>query len=228
MPRPFLGLLHRRECLLPTVRGWLAILFLLGVISVGAFRGVYSFLAVQDSLPGGVLVAEGWAPDYTLAETLSEFRRHPYLGIYVTGIPMEKGGVLSEYKTYAELSAACLIRLGADPQSVHAVPSLPARQDRTYATALALRGKLREQGVAGDRLNVITLGAHARRTRLLFEKAFGPAARIGIVAVPHRDFDPTRWWRSSQGFRIITGEVIAYCYARFLFRPERDAARGER
>lgn len=219
MSRPNLGLFCRRECLLPTLRGWFVILLVAMLIMLAAVRSVYSFLAVTEFTPGGVLVAEGWAPDYALGEALAEFRRNPYEGIYVTGIPMERGAVLSEYGNHAALSAAVLIRLGADPQSVHAVPSPPVKQDRTYATAIALRDWLRERGIAAEKITVVSVGAHARRSRLLFEEAFGPSTRVGIIAVPDRDFPPSLWWRSSQGFRTITGEVIAYFYARCFFRP---------
>lgn len=218
MPRPFLGLLCQRECLLPTLRGWLAILLLVTLTAAGAARGIYPFLAVQDSVPGGALVVEGWAPDYALAECLDEFRRHHYDGIFVTGMALEKGTILAEYKTYADLSAAILVRLGADPQAVHAVPSPPAEQDRTYNTARALRDSMQAQGFAVKNLNIVTLGTHSRRTRLLYEEVFGPGTRIGVIAVPHRDFMPSRWWRSSQGFRVVIGESIAYLYARCLFQ----------
>ncbi len=220
MSRPFFGLLHRRSCLFPTARGWLTILILFALVTTIAVRGIYSFLAMQDSVTGGVLVVEGWAPEHALVETLAEFRRGPYLGIYVTGVPMERGAVLSEYKTFAELSATSLVRLGADPQTVHAVPSPEVRQDRTYATAIALRDYLREHGISAEKVNVVSLGAHSRRTRLLYEKAFGPTTHVGIIAIPHRDFDSARWWSSSQGFRVITGEVIAYGYVRCLFHPD--------
>jgi hypothetical protein len=66
-------------------------------------------------------------------------------------------------------------------------------------------------------INVVTLGAHSRRTRLLFARAFKKESQIGIIAVPNRDFNPTRWWCSSQGVRIVSDEAIAYLYARLLF-----------
>jgi len=213
-------LFRRRECLVPTWRAWLALFVLLVLVGYAFLRAVFPWLAVQDSIPGGVLVAEGWAPDRALAKTLDEFRARPYSGIYVTGIPIEKGGVLAAYPTFAEASAATLIKLGADPQTVHAVPAGNVLKDRTYTTAVALRDWLREHQVPADRVNVVSLGAHSRRTRLLFQKAFGPATRVGIIAMPHSDFDPAQWWRSSQGFRIVTGEIIAYAYARLVFRAE--------
>jgi hypothetical protein len=202
----------------------LLIALIAGALAVAVVRGAYVFLSVEDPAPGGILVAEGWAPDYVLAEVVAEFRRNHYDAIFVTGIPLEQGTPLSEYKTFAELGAAVLIRLGADPRIVHAIPSPPVTQDRTYASALALRAGIRERGLAMDKVNIFSLGAHSRRTRMLYEKAFGPSTRVGVVAVRHRDFEPDRWWRTSQGFRIITAEFIAYFYARCLFHPEPPVA----
>lgn len=215
----FLGLIQRRECLVPTWRGWLAILVGLAVSAFLAVRGIYGFLAVHDSIPGGLLVAEGWAPDYALEETLAEFRRHSYRGIFVTGVPLDHGELLSEYGSFAARSAAVLVRMGADPEKVHAVPSADVRQDRTFATARALRASLAAHGISADTVNVVSLGAHSRRTRLLYQKAFGPVTRVGIIAIEPRDFDPARWWHSSQGVRIVIDESIAWLYARFIFHP---------
>lgn len=220
MNRPLLGLLHRRECLLPTRRGWLALLIAAALALVALGAGAYPFLAVQDSVPGGVLIAEGWLPDYGLKEALAEFRSGSYSGLYVSGIPLDQGAILSEYRTFAELSAAVLLKLGADPQTLHAVPAPPVAQDRTFSTALALRDYLQSHGVRAEKVNIVSLGAHSRRTRLLYEKAFGPGVRVGIIAVPHRDFDPARWWRSSQGVRVVIDEIIAYLYGRCLFHPK--------
>ncbi len=101
------------------------------------------------------------------------------------------------------------------------MPSPSVSQDRTYSTAIVLRRWLREHGFPAEKVNVMSLGAHSRRTRLLYEKAFGPSTRVGIIAIDNRDFDSARWWRSSQGFRVVTGEVIAWFYAAVLFHPVR-------
>jgi hypothetical protein len=67
--------------------------------------------------------------------------------------------------------------------------------------------------------NVLTEDAHARRTRQLFQEAFGKEAVVGIVSVQNPDYDPNRWWHYSEGVREILGETIAYLYAEFIFRP---------
>jgi len=46
---------------------------------------------------------------------------------------------------------------------------------------------------------------------------------VGVTALPPLDFNPDRWWRTSEGFRTVTSEAIAYLYARFFFRTPRAA-----
>jgi hypothetical protein len=217
--QPFWGLLRRRNCLLPTGRGWLLLLFAGLFLTIGAVRKVHSFLAITDPVAGGALVVEGWVPDYALGEVIAEFQRHHYTKLYVVGVPLEKGAPLSEYKTYAELGAATLLKLGMDRDSVQAVPTPAVRQDRTYASALVLKQWLQEHNAMPAEFNLISVGAHARRSRLLFEKALGRETRVGIIALENRDYDPAHWWKSSQGVRTVTDELIAYGYARLLFHP---------
>ena len=211
-------LFQRRQCIVPTWRGWLVILLAGVAICTGLLLGVYPFLAVTEVHPGGVLVSEGWGSEAVMVDVLAEFRRDHYEHLFVTGVPIEKSSPLAEFNSYAELGARTLIRLGGDPATIHAVPAEAVKQDRTYASAVALKIWMREHGVTPSVVNVLTSGAHARRSRLMFQKAFGDGVAIGIVASSEREFDPRRWWTSSLGFRAVTGEVIAYAYARFVFR----------
>ena len=214
------GLLRRRACVRPTWRGWLAMVLCAGLAGAMALRGAYGFLAVQDPVPGGVLAMEGWTDDLTLARAWAEYQRGGYAVWCVTGEPLEKGAALSEYHDYAALTVAAYEKMGGPRGALHPVPWETVRRDRTYASALALKAWLRERGLPAERINVITSGAHARRSRLLYEKAFGPGSRIGVIAEPERDFDPEHWWQSSMGFRAMVGELVAYAYARFLFRGQ--------
>jgi uncharacterized SAM-binding protein YcdF (DUF218 family) len=104
------------------------------------------------------------------------------------------------------------------------VPSHVAGRDRTYSAALALKEWFRTNNMTVVSVNVLTEDVHARRTRLLFQEAFGKTTEIGIIAVQNPDYDPDRWWRYSEGVREILGESIAYLYANFLFHPEKPAA----
>ena len=213
------GLLRRRQCLVPTSRGWLTLLLSLAVLLAVVVRRIHPFLAVTASVPGGVLVVEGWTPDYVLEEAAAEFNRSHYEKIFVTGIPIEHGAPLSEYKTYADLGAAVLLKLGLTTNAVQAVPTPPVPRDRTYTSALALKSWLRAHAMSPASVNVLTVGPHARRSRLMFEKALGKGVTVGIIALPGREYDPKHWWRSSPGVRDVSGEAMAYAYARFLFHP---------
>ena len=213
----FFGLLRPRECMVPTLRGWLLILLVTAGVGWAAASQLYSFLAVNAPVEGGALVIEGWAPDYAYSIAITEFKRRHCDKLYVTGGPVDRGSLLSEYKTYAEVGDMVLLRMGMNRESVEAVPAPGVRMDRTYASALALRDRFQSENKNITKINVISLGVHARRSRLLFEKAFGRDLKIGIIALEDQDYDPARWWAYSTGVRSVVDELVAYCYARFLF-----------
>jgi uncharacterized SAM-binding protein YcdF (DUF218 family) len=216
------GLLCRRQCLVPTLRGWVlaalsfAALALLGIGEVGPF------LTVSAPVPGGVLVVEGWAPDYVMQAAVAEFKRNHYAKLFVTGIPVTQGTLLSEYTNHAYVGAATLLKLGLTTNEVQAVPTREIRRDRTYNMALSLKHWLREHELSPSKVNVITSGPHSRRSRLLFAKALGKGVTVGVLAVPANDYDERHWWTSSQGVRVVIGEALAYGYARLLFYPPRE------
>ena len=214
-----LGLLRRRQCLVPTLRGWSLVALSVAALALVALLGIGPFLAVTDSVPGGVLVVEGWVPDYMLEAAIAEFKRDHYAKLFVTGIPLEQGAPLSEYKNYANIGAATLVKLGMRTNDVQAVPTGATRRDRTYATALSLKHWLREHIMAPEKVNLMTGGPHARRSRLMFEKALGKGVTVGVIAIPANDYDERQWWHSSQGVRTIIDEALAYAYARLLFYP---------
>lgn len=195
---------------------------LAGFACTAAILGLHPFLAITRPVVTEVLVVEGWVPDFALQAALEEFRAGKYRRLLVSGGPLEKGEPLSEFRTYADLGRATLQRLGCPTNDLVAISGPKVRHDRTYASAYALRTWLAKEGRLPPRLNVVTLDAHSRRTRLLFQKAFGTETEIGVIAVPDDRFEPSRWWRSSMGFRTVTGEAIGYAYARVLFSPPEE------
>ena len=219
---PFWGLFRRRECVVPTWRGWALMLATAAVVVIFGGGNMHSFLAVTAPVPAEVMVIEGWAPDYAFREAVAEFKRHHYSKVYVTGGLLEQGQYLSEYQTYAKLGEALLVQMGLSRDVVQAVPAEPVLQDRTHASAMALGAWLQQHDAVPASLNVVSHGAHARRTWLLFEKVLGGKTKVGIISVEDRDYNPKRWWKTSQGVRLVTDEMLAYCYARFLFSPPRE------
>lgn len=201
-----------------TLRGWLALLLAVGVFGALALRWLPHFLEVQDPVRGGVLVVEGWVTDDVMGQAMAEYQRGGYVVWCVTGEPLDKGGPLTEYRDYATLTVATFEKRGGTPGLLHPVPWETVRRDRTYASALALKEWLREHGQPLEKVTVVTRGTHARRSRLLYEKAFGAGTRVGVVAIAETDFDSARWWNTSAGFRTVVDESVAYIYARCFFR----------
>ncbi len=220
--KPFLGLLQRRQCIVPTWRGWVLLLLALGIAVRIVMGGLYGFLAVHDPQPGGTLVIEGWSSDYVIEGAVDDFRKTHYERICLTGGPIEFGNAMSEHRTYAEYAKALCLKLGLPVEALNAVPAPGVEKDRSYASARALAQWLREHGITDGKINIAGNGAHSRRTRLVYEKAFGPDSKIGISNVEERTFDPKRWWASSQGFRVVLDETIAYVYARLFFSPPKS------
>jgi hypothetical protein len=214
------GLLKRTVIVLPSWKGVVLIIGLLAILAFAAVTQLHPFLAPYDPRPGEILVIEGWAADYAFEEAVEEYRKGSYRALYVTGGPIEKGAPLSEWKTLADLGAATIHKMHPELPNVIPVASEDVERNRTYASAVALRDYLRARNQSPSRVNLISVSVHARRSRMLFQEAFGPKVDVGVVAVRDREYDPKRWWASSSGFRSVVAELIAYGYARLLFRPD--------
>jgi uncharacterized SAM-binding protein YcdF (DUF218 family) len=188
-------------------------------IALVLVRNAYPFLAVNDPARGGVLVVEGWASDFTLKAAAKEFSHGDYSRLYVVGGPIDRGAAVSGYDSFATLGAASLKAMGIPEEKIQGVPAPAVPQDRTYTEGRALRKWWEVKGGSAKKLHLFTEGAHARRSRLMFEMAFDNTVEVGVTAVPPLGYDGKHWWRTSAGFRTVTSEVLAYIYARIIFRP---------
>jgi hypothetical protein len=214
----FFGLLRRREMVVPSLRG----LLLLGILMAAAvwlfLRAVQPFLAVNRPVGGEVLVVEGWIPDYAMREALATFRSRPYKLMITTGGPMPQGMAFSALGTYAEFAAAAMKDFGLGRDSVAAVPSRDVGRDRTYQEGISLAEWLRAHPGAFTRMDLVSFSSHARRSRLLYRMALGPEVDVGVLAPRDIGYDPAAWWKTSNGVRRVSDEVIAYLYAKLIFR----------
>ncbi|MGB8473098.1 MAG: ElyC/SanA/YdcF family protein, partial [Candidatus Acidiferrum sp.] len=216
----FWGILARKERWGLTARGWLVV-FATVLLVFGALRSwIYPFLAVTDRVDANILVVEGWINEYAIQAAAREFQGSHYERVFTTGGPVEgTGGYVNDYQTSASVSADLLRKYGVANGSVQMVPSRVMDRDRTYASAVALRNWFHAHKLPVRTINVLTEDVHARRTRLLFQKALGDDVTVGIIAVPNPDYNSKHWWRYSEGAKNVFGEGIAYLYARLLFYP---------
>ena len=218
------GLLKRKERWGLSWRGWL--LLVLAGLMAGylVFSNVQGFLATTHRVDADILVVEGWIHKYAIRGAAEEFYRGGYKEVYTTGGPENgTGEYVNDYQTSASVGAEILKKLGVPEDHVQMAASHVNGQDRTYNSAIALRNWLRDHNADVRGINVVTEGCHARRTQLLFQKAFGNNVALGIIAVPNPDYNPKYWWHYSDGVREVIGESLAYLYARLFFFPSEPA-----
>ena len=184
--------------------------------------GIHPFLAITQRVETDTLVVEGWIHDNAILAAAAEFTNRNYSRVYSTGGPVVgSAGYINDFNTAASVGADRLKAAGLASNVVYMVPSQARDRERTYGAAVALRRWFANHGTSVRRINVVTEGVHSRRTRLLFEKAFGPDVEIGVISIPHSDYDAKRWWRYSEGVKEVAIDTVAYIYARFFFWPDR-------
>jgi hypothetical protein len=220
MKQRFYGIYVQKERWGLSWRGRLAALAF--IFSVGGLilLAIHPFLAVTHRENTKTLVVEGWVRQFAINAAVAEFKNGHYDRVFVTGGPVAgTGGYSNDYNTEASVGTDRLIAAGIPNNLLQMVPSRVWNRNRTYYSAVALRDWFSSHNIHAGSMNVLTEEAHSRRTRLLFQEAFGRNIRVGIISVPNPDYDASHWWRYSDGVRDVVGEAIAYIYAKFFFWP---------
>ena len=174
---------------------------------------IHPFLAVTDRMPARYLIVEGWIPEYALQAAVKEFRNGEYQHVFSTGGPIFRSQELNPRLDFAHRGETALRRLGLTTNEVTAVSAPPTYRDRTYLSAVALRDYCKAKGLQLESVNLLSVGAHTRRSGLCFRRALGPQVAVGTIAVENLEYDPGRWWKFSEGVKEVAGETVALTYA---------------
>lgn len=199
----FVKLVKKKELWVPTCWGWVLIVLAIFGMAAGYMRNIDSFLSVSEPVQAQILAVEEWIPPYAIESAASEFKEDGYDILVVLG--QDRRWVVPILK-----------EVGVDEKRIVKVPVQPVVKDRTFAYAVALRNWLLASGMSAKTVNVFTLGVHARRSRLLFRKALGPDFTVGIISCADPYYDPKQWWESSEGFKTVIDETIAYIYTQLF------------
>ena len=212
------GLVSKRQRWGLTLKGWALLAFTaISLFALAVFR-VHPFLAINKPVPSDTLVIEGWVSEVGIKYAAEAISSTNYQNIFITGGPISGfGGYTSDFNTYAHYGFSRLLKKGIPPERMTRLPCRVLDRDRTYSSAVVLRDYLRTNDLQLASVNVVTDAVHARRSRLLFQKALGPETQVGIIAIPPTDYRAERWWRYSAGVKDVFSEAFAYVYARFLF-----------
>jgi hypothetical protein len=226
MPRLF----QRREVVLPTFWGGLLLLAVLGTTALLIARQLGSWLAVNQPVagarggPADLIVIEGWLGERELDAAAAYVRQRGYPRVITSGGPIQS---FSPFASYAE-RAAQRLREKLPDKVVEAVPTPATKQDRSYASAVWVRDWAQQRAVSAEAIDVYSLGAHARRTRMVYRQAFGEGTQVGIIAGAPHDTDIVHWWRTSEAAKQVLGETLSLAWTQCCFWPAPRGSHEER
>ena len=207
---------RQRQLWVPTLWGLLLIVFITMALVILTFKNTAFFLAQNEPLPAHYLVIEGWLSEPDLLQALHHFKNDQYDFIVTTGGP-DTRQIKPEYNSYAEKAAAFIVSTGFDPNKLIAIPTPASAQDRTYLSAVMVRDWFKTNHIAIKTLTVFSSDVHARRTRLLYQQAFGENTEIGIIAGDPNGFELQHWWRTSEGAKSVLTESIGLLWTLCCF-----------
>lgn len=199
--------------------GWLLVFLILLGISIAFVLNLYSFLAPSKPPHTGVMIVEGWIHDFALDEAVNIYRTGDYSTFVCTGVPIETGSYIQQFKSYPEMTAARLIKLGIPAGEIVVTVADDYTKDRTYQAAVAMREGIIAYNIHSSNLHIVTVGPHGRRSRMLFKKALGSDYNIGVTCLDEVSYDSKNWYGCSEGVRSVLGEFLAYTYAKLFFHP---------
>ncbi len=216
------ALMRRRELWVPTLWGWLALVLAGTLLGAAVVRGLYPMLAMTQPVGAAVLVVEGWMAPQELDEAVAAFEAGRYALLVTTGGPVHRGWLETRYEeTYADQAAKYFRHRGLPASAVVAVSSAITQEDRTFHSALRVREWAERSGVGLSAIDVVSAGPHARRSRLLYQLAFGDGVKVGAIAARPYDYDPQTWWRSSAGAKDVWEQAMGLLWVKWFFRPPR-------
>lgn len=117
-----------------------------------------------------------------------------------------EGHVESGLPTYADVAARALMKAGVPRSRITTLPSYVNAESRTVSNARRFAQQARQEGIT--HVDVISLGVHARRSRLAYQEACGKGVTVGVISVDDPELKRGRWWFNLAGWYKVTKELI--------------------
>jgi hypothetical protein len=115
--------------------------------------------------------------------------------------------IKNDYISYAQLERNRLLALGIDSSLVFEISGKKVTLNRTLASALAFREWVRKSEIEIKGINIVTLGTHARRTWMIYNKILKKKYKIGIISLPDYRANHSRIYRLFKTVRETIGIV---------------------
>lgn len=186
-------------------------LFVLICCGCYGFCHLLGFLAIQVPAHSDDLIMDTWIVD--LPNAVRVYKSGHYHRVFLTGGPKQFPNPLHAPLNYPEMMRNALVSAGLLRAAITPVPAPFEQTDRTFSNAVAIRRWFDAHGGRPSSIDVVTVAEAARRTRLIYQRVLGDGVRVGVIPAFSRDYDPDKWWDSSQGVRDVLVELVEYLAA---------------
>lgn len=122
---------------------------------------------------------------------------------------------ITNARSYAESAKQTLINYGIDGSRILSVPGKSTQINRTLESSLAFSDWLKTSDLDVEGLNIVSLGAHSRRTWETYKSVLNHSLPIGIIALKDRSHHLPRRY----AIKFIIKQSLAYYYYRILILP---------
>jgi len=207
----------RRTIIWPTWFGWCLLLIPSVALPATILWGAERFLAALNRTSAEVLILEAWTKDEGAVAAANEFQSHPgqYKFVVSTGGLTGEGWTMKRWRE-DEIGERVMRNAGVPADKIIRAPAPDVETHRSYVAAVTARDVLTARGIHPRAINLITRGAHARRSRLIYSRVFGPNVEVGVVGWNPPGYGITPWWRSSDRATDVLKESVGYLYELFL------------
>jgi len=127
-------------------------------------------------------------------------------------------------RPYAGISEMMERDLEAHGVPAASIVKFSHRGENTREEAEALAGLISGRG--WKRVLIVTSNYHARRARFIFERVLPTNVNVHVIGAYDSEFDPSRWWETRQGRKLLLGEVAGYAVAWWELRGKPGRASG--
>lgn len=132
------------------------------------------------------------------------------------------------YLTYAGRALKYLQSLGLPKGKIVIVSSAYSARDRTFLSAVLVKEWFNRRNIEVRSIDVFSGCVHSRRSRNLYQLAFGDDVSIGILASKSKIFDLSLWWQSSYAATQVVNELIGLMLIKCCFNPAKEGLHYEK
>ena len=128
---------------------------------------------------------------------------------YDIGKLFGKNRIINNFNSSAQYAKNRLLSMGIDSSLLIAIPGIKVKINRTLTSALAFRDWLKQTNKDISGINIISMGAHSRRTWMIYNRILNEKYPIGIISLPDYIYTQSRIYRLFKNIRETLG-IIYY------------------